>query len=60
MLGSTWRLIGRVLISLILFTSAIEKLQHSTLFRQDFTTSIDHINSLASQVGLSLPDVSLK
>ena len=57
MSNATWRLIGRVLITLILFTTAYEKLKYSEIYKLDFARSIEHFESLTAKIGLSLPSV---
>lgn len=60
MLSGSWRFIGRVLIALILFTTAFEKLQHSEMYRFDFNKSIDHIQPYLSNFNsvVSVPNVN--
>lgn len=59
-IDQSWRLVGRVLISLILFTAALEKLQYSSIYRHSFSTYLEHVQAITAQVGLSLPDVSIR
>jgi hypothetical protein len=59
MLNTTWRFVGRVLITIILFTVAFEKLQYPEMYKLDFTKALTNATTFANSLGLVIPDVVL-